>query len=202
MTIKDLTIIIFSGDNSHARADIAGRLSMYLATNLDNPIKILSPYEPQNYIGLWHKIDPLNYGEAMRFQVKELGSHFSTKYVMFCETDGYPINFDLWSYDFMKFDYIGAVWNKDWNLLNGGRVGNMGCSIISKRFIDWISVQEYNWMPGDVFICQHLKPKAEAEGFTYADVETALRFSFENPIEIEWDRSKSFAKHFKGEHFQ
>ena len=121
---------------------------------------------------------------------------------MFCETDGYPINFDLWSYDFMKFDYIGAVWNKDWNLLNGGRVGNMGCSIISKRFIDWISVQEYNWMPGDVFICQHLKPKAEAEGFTYADVETALRFSFENPIEIEWDRSKSFAKHFKGEHFQ
>jgi hypothetical protein len=196
--MKDVTILIFSGDNSQERSNIAGRLSLYLK-ELQAPIKIVTPYEPTEYKGYWHKIDPMNYAEAMKFQVKGLSKYFDTKYVMHCETDGYPINFDMWSDDFLKFDYIGAPWIKEWNLINGGRVGNMGCSIISKRFIDWISIQEYNGMAGDVFICQHLKPKAEAEGFTYADIETALRFSKEHEIEINCE--KSFAKHMKGENF-
>jgi hypothetical protein len=196
--MKDLTILIFSGDNSQERSNIAGRLALYLS-RLECPIKIVTPYEPIAYEGYWHKIDPMNYSEAMKFQVKGLSKYFDTKYVMHCETDGYPINFDMWSDDFLNFDYIGAPWPSHWNLINDGRVGNMGCSIISKKFVDWFSVQEYNGMPGDVFICQHLKPKAEAEGFKYADLQTALRFSKEHEIEITCD--KSFAKHMKGENF-
>jgi hypothetical protein len=198
--MKDLTILIFSGDNSQERSNIAGRLSLYLG-RLECPIKILTPYEPITYEGYWHGIEPMNYSEAMRFQVKALGKYFDTKYVMHCETDGYPINFDMWSDDFLKFDYIGAPWPSHWNLINDGRIGNMGCSIITKKFINWIAEQEYNGMVSDVFICQHLRYKAEQAGFKFADIETALRFSYENAIEIDWTKNKSFAKHIKGEHF-
>lgn len=197
---KDITIIIFSGDDSIDRSNTAGKLSIFLS-NLNMPIKIITPYEPFEYNGYWNKINPLTYDDAMTFQVKELKNYFDTKFVMHCETDGHPINFDLWSDDFLKFDFIGAPWRIDWDLINNGRVGNMGCSIISKRFLDWVSIQEYNGMAGDVFICQHLKQKAKENGFTYADVQLALRFSMEHPIEIEWDRSKSFAKHIKYEEY-
>jgi hypothetical protein len=196
--VKDLTILIFAGDNSQSRSDLAGRLSIHLQSLA--PIKILTPFEPKEYFGEWVKIEVLDYQGAMRFQVKELYKYFMTKYCLHCETDGFPINFDSWSDDFLKFDYIGAAWPENWNLINRGRVGNMGCSIITKTFLEWVSKQNYNGMPGDVFICQHLRPFAESEGFTFADIETASRFSIEH--EIEFKQEKPFARHMKGNDFK
>jgi hypothetical protein len=100
--VKDLTILIFAGDNSQSRSDLAGRLSIHLQSLA--PIKILTPFEPKEYFGEWVKIEVLDYQGAMRFQVKELYKYFMTKYCLHCETDGFPINFDSWSDDFLKFD--------------------------------------------------------------------------------------------------
>lgn len=199
--MRDTTILIFAPDDSQDRSNSAGYLSLFLK-GLNTPIKIVTAYEPISYFGQLDIISPMNYQEAMEYQVNGLNDHFTTEFMLHCETDGYPINFNNWSDDFLKFDYIGAPWRKDWNLINNGRVGNMGCSIQSRNFREWIKSQPYNGMSGDVFIAQHLKIEAEKNGFTFADIQTALRFSMEHEIEIPWSLNKSFAKHMKGDNYE
>lgn len=142
--------------------------------------------------------------EGQRFQSYLINDFFDTEFVLHIETDGYPVNPHLWQDKFLQFDYVGAPWPTTYTQNN--RVGNGGCSLRSKRFTQWCSDNrnEYvNGMSSDIWFCQYMYPE-NRHVLKYADLETAIQFSFELPVMEfpEWTWEQSFAFHGKFEHLR
>lgn len=113
--------------------------------------------------------------------------HMNGDFAMSVHEDGFPIRWDLWSPEFLDYDYIGAPWPD-------GVVGNGGFSIESKKMLDekrklphpainteWIEndVVVSKSIPADAYLCRTHRDKLERAGCTWAPVETAARFSTE-----------------------
>lgn len=119
------------------------------------------------------------------FMIKELGKHLTTDFVLVVQTDGFIVNIDKWTDDFLKYDYIGAPWHvsqlkKEMN--PDHRVGNGGFSMRSKALQLFLS-EDPNILdthPEDVIICQTYRDYLEDKGFTFAPVELAHQFACEN----------------------
>ena len=116
--------------------------------------------------------------EYSYFIMKELNNYITADYCMIIQWDGYVLNSHLWTNDFLKFDYIGAPW--DW--FKYYKVGNGGFSIRSKKLMNELQNEFYMFThPEDRLIGCLYRTHLENKGFTFADLETASKFSFETP---------------------
>lgn len=120
-----------------------------------------------------------------KFFVEDFTSYIDTDFVITVQSDGFIINPNLWNDKFLNYDYIGAPW--PWHNV----CGNGGFSLRSKKFLQTSSKlkyikdhPEYPYCPEDNFLCLNkynrkfmLENKIE-----FADIKTALDFSFEHPI--------------------
>jgi hypothetical protein len=92
-----------------------------------------------------------------RFQVGEsILSAFDTDFVLSVQLDGFPTRPDLWSDDFLQFDYIGAPWPAE---LNPYRVGNSGFSLRSRKWHEVSATLPYNNQGDDEFWCRDARDK-------------------------------------------
>lgn len=116
------------------------------------------------------------------FMIKRLNDYVDTKYVLVIQWDGYVKNPDVWTDEFLEYDYIGAPWHhiKDEN--DKYVVGNGGFSLRSKRLIDFIQnrmiIKEH--YPEDVSICLFNRKLLVYSGFKFAPIDLAYKFSIEN----------------------
>lgn len=129
------------------------------------------------------------------FLIKELYRYFDTDYCLIVQWDGLVLNGDLWSEDFLKFDYLGASWLD-------GSCGNGGFSIRSRRLMEIVANDDFIEIttPEDDCLCKIYKRYLQAKyNITYAPKEICDRFSFElNP-----PLQRTFGKHaFHHEPFQ
>lgn len=77
--------------------------------------------------------------EYSEFCIKELYKHFDTDFVIICQHDGYIINADAWTDEFLEYDYIGSPWNyKD-----GKNVGNGAASLRSKYLQNILGTDDF-----------------------------------------------------------
>ena len=120
-----------------------------------------------------------------KFFIEELNNYISTDFVLTVQSDGFIINPNLWNNDFLNYDYIGAAW--PWH----GVCGNGGFSLRSKKFLQTSSKlkyvkdhHEYECCPEDNFLCldTYNRQFMIDNDIKFADIETALKFSFEHPI--------------------
>lgn len=183
--IQDLTVICVAG-NKHAESIASlykAKEQIYAAryvllTNIDLEASGIEVY---NVGGLdtWEKYN--------HFIIKELAAYFDTEYCLIVQWDGIILNGQLWSDDFLKFDYIGAAWLD-------GECGNGGFSIRSKRLMDIVANDDFIEIttPEDVCLCQLYKRYLQNKyNITYAPKEVCDRFSFElNP-----PKNHTFGKH-------
>lgn len=104
-------------------------------------------------------------------------------YSMSVHEDGFILNPELWSDEFLKYDYVGARWAD-------GVVGNGGFNIESvllaaKKFklpFYEILVNQFDGrsvLPSDVYLCREHRAALEAQGIRFASAEVADRFSAE-----------------------
>ncbi|MGE3297459.1 MAG: DUF5672 family protein [Porticoccaceae bacterium] len=113
-----------------------------------------------------------------RFVVKELLRHVQTEHVLLIQWDGYVVNPDAWSEEFLRHDYIGARWGfHD----DAHCVGNGGFSLRSRRLLEALQDPAIDrFEPEDVMICRDYRPLLESRhGIGFAPPEVADRFSFE-----------------------
>jgi len=112
--------------------------------------------------------------------INSLVDYIDTNYCLIIQYDGYIINPDLWTDEFLNYDYIGAPW---WyESLN---VGNGGFSLRSKRLL--LSVKETissyyvgALHPEDDIICRVLRPYLEDDyAIKFCNETLAKQFSFE-----------------------
>ena len=135
--------------------------------------------------------------------------------------DGFAVNAEAWTDDFLNYDYIGASWGD-------GSVGNGGFCLRSRKlydaFIDMeikhsthdypsflgsdfyyvITANGEKYIPEDNIICKvHKKILEQQYGIKFAPTEIADRFSIEHNYNPNWfGKSLGFhGKHGIAEHY-
>lgn len=115
--------------------------------------------------------------------VREVPDCVVCDHILSVHWDGYIINPQLWSEDFLKYDWIGAPWplknlpNPNW------RVGSGGFFLCSKEIAAWwqsICNQEepFDWQIGALY-----RDKFENLGMKFASLDVASKFAKECDLE-------------------
>lgn len=122
------------------------------------------------------------------FMLYQLSKYIDTSHVLVIQHDGYVINPESWSDEFLKYDYIGAPW-PDCFLNPSGemrRVGNGGFSLRSRKLLEIPSkinipfkAKSCNSLNEDLLIALDYHDVFESEGCNFAPIEVAARFSHE-----------------------
>lgn len=142
-----------------------------------------------------YKIDPIkSTAEYSSFVINKLYKYVDTEHVLIVQHDGFILNPQAWTNEFLKYDYIGAPWLvADWSvdnynfpieLLGKYIVGNGGFSLRSKKLLSLTAqlsqqgkLKKYH--PEDVSICVYYRELLEKDGINFAPIDLAKQFSFE-----------------------
>jgi hypothetical protein len=133
------------------------------------------------------RVDPMPSISAYNtFVLKHLGKFVKTPFVLITQWDGYVVNSQAWSNDFLQYDYIGALW--PWKE-DEMRVGNGGFSLRSKKLLDVLAMPAFELLPAlgeDEMICRAYRPLLEEKhAIRFAPDEVAERFSYERTMPKE-----------------
>lgn len=123
------------------------------------------------------KIPPItNIREYSKFMICNLVDYIDTEYVLTIQWDGYILNPDAWTDEFLEVDYCGANW---W--FNDHRnVGNGAFSLRSKKFLVEVSkMPTKNYHPEDLVCCRIMSNYLKNRGIKFASEKLAHRFSHE-----------------------
>lgn len=110
--------------------------------------------------------------------LKGLAQHVEGSHALVVQWDGYVVNPDAWTGEFLGCDYIGAPW--PWGA-EGSRVGNGGFSLRSRRLLDALADPRVVLQGNeDETIGVHQRGWLETRhGLRFASEALASRFSFE-----------------------
>jgi hypothetical protein len=146
--------------------------------------------------------------EYSKFCLVDLNKYICTDFCLTIQHDGYIINPECWTNQFLSFDYIGAPWPINWGYKN--RVGNGGFCLKSKKFLEEcnklfsnfnfkldIARDKYDISINEDFLaCNIYYEEMLNRGIKFADVETASLFSIEHPILEMKDKTFGFHDYF------
>lgn len=126
-----------------------------------------------------------NIKDYNNFNLKHLNDYIETDFVMVVEHDGFILNTDAWSPEFLNYDFIGAPMAVEGKLV----VGNGGFSIRSKKLLEITQTDEFIQLgdkvnhifaENDDWTISVIKRQyLENKGIKFAPVELAHKFSFE-----------------------
>lgn len=131
------------------------------------------------------------------FVMNNLGDYVDGEFAMMIHDDGFVINPHLWTDNFLKYDYIGAPWPGPIEQTEG-RVGNGGFCIRSKKLIDFCKTIKAEPGHDDWTIGVVQNEYLKEQGFTFAPIHVAMKFSLESVIsECTFDLTQTFGFHGK-----
>ncbi|MBU0915049.1 MAG: hypothetical protein KKD97_01705 [Gammaproteobacteria bacterium] len=125
------------------------------------------------------EIEPLKaIDDYSKFVIKRLADHVQTSHVLLIQWDGFVRDAQMWSDDFLDFDYIGAPWTSG---ALADQVGNGGFTLRSRQLLQALQSDEYAaHNPEDVCIAVTHRAGLEREHhIRFADTQTARRFACE-----------------------
>tara|TARA_R110000822_G_scaffold79097_3_gene189413 strand:+ start:5254 stop:5979 length:726 start_codon:yes stop_codon:yes gene_type:complete len=179
----------------------------YSTKNIDfGAVKFISHERPKNLPGniqfeKFKDFENISYKEFSYYCIYKLIEHVDTDYMLMIHPDGFIINPDCWTDEFLEWDYIGAPWPVRNDAYidpfgNHHRVGNGGFTLRSKKLLETpancnvpFEVNEgdfYKHMNAGAYnedgnICVHNRHIFENNGCKFAPVEIAALFSHETP---------------------
>lgn len=122
------------------------------------------------------------------FFVKKLYEHVETDFVLVIQYDGFILNPESWTDEFLNYDYIGAPWWYE----DENNVGNGGFSLRSKKLLDVLyhdeSIVEHH--PEDHHIARTYGNYLRSKGIVFAPESIASKFSIEGclkePVPVKY----------------
>jgi hypothetical protein len=129
------------------------------------------------------KIESMSQEKYNIFCINELYKYVDTDFVLLFQNDGFILNPEHWSDDFLNYDYIGAPWPS----YEESRVGNGGFSLRSKKFLNTtkdlvylhnIGLSGGSCTPEDHLLCRYYYDYLIKAGIKFAPIDIAIRFSF------------------------
>ena len=133
--LKDVTLLAVSSVNIEHNQDALMISSYEIGFN---SVKLLSPTKPENIFNSieYVKIPNIDLKGYSNLILNELYRYFDTSHCLVIQSDAFIINPEIWSNEFLNYDYIGAPWtmnikpNNNISLdLKKNRVGNGGFSL-------------------------------------------------------------------------
>lgn len=119
------------------------------------------------------------------FMIKHLYKFCPTNFLLNIHDDGFVINSSAWTDDFLKYDYIGALWPvglHDPKVKEDDRCGNGGFSLRSKRLLEIAALYcpAYAYPNEDRVICGLHRNIFIEKGIKFAPDNIACQFSIED----------------------
>lgn len=193
LSLPQVTLICV--DTDHSEAGCVSILKSLSLVKFADTLLFLSNREHLELHGRnkediqFHRIESFkSSAEYSRFVIKDIYRYINTDFVLMTHWDGWIVNPDMWSDEFLEYDYIGAPW--PWEAKNN--VGNGGFSLRSKRLLAILHENELqNMHPEDDCICKHYRESLEDVGIKFAPPEVASRFA----VECWWDGHPTFGFH-------
>jgi len=141
--------------------------------------------------------------EWCRFILFDLHNFIETDFILLIHWDGFVINPEKWSKEFLRYDYIGSPWPNFTKIFpqlvkqysdNKYRVGN-SVSIRSKKLLQIPSQVKLNWNDDgaitnfheDGYLCVHKREELEKYGIKFAPFDLACKFGREYTFEENRD---------------
>ena len=148
------------------------------------------------------------------FEIKKICNYIETEYCLIIEPDGFIVNPEIWSTDFLKYDYTGAPWPMNseieyQSVTVNTRIGNGGFCLRSRKLLELCknipfdiieqnqSNFDYENFAEDVFICRRNYDFLVQNGVKFAPLDVALKFSVEAEVEEYDENQKTFGFHGK-----
>lgn len=119
------------------------------------------------------QIPPTDVAGLQTFQCTVLPRLIHTPFMLMAHNDGFVLDPELWTQEFLKYDFVGAPWGDH-------VVGNDGFSIQSSKFL-W-GKSKLMWIDtvqGDEYACRTYRQRMEHYGVTFAPFDLAVLFSTE-----------------------
>lgn len=207
MNIKNIALTIVDGLGTETEQ--YQNIAKNILTNLNyfiSEVLFLTPNKEYNNNEFNVKyIDILNYCDLNELLFQKLINYSDSEYFMVVQTDGFPINYNLWDDDFLNYDYIGAPWPSGMRWTgNSPVVGNGGFSIRSRKLYDMTNkisgfreFHKQSLTNEDVTISVVVRKMLEENGIKFAPVELAKKFSVEIPISEDHKLENCFGFHGK-----
>jgi len=194
LNLTNITPVCIDTKNRYESLNILTRMNSIFKFNkplyFTNSIKKQNDIEIIDIPDIKGKKDGWSYSY---FCLMELPKYIETEFCLVVQHDGFIVNPDMWTNEFLKYDYIGAPWID--NYVN--RVGNGGFSLRSKKFLDAgldIFKNESIMEHEDLLACVYKYQDFIDRGVKFAPVDLAIRFSIEHVVP-ELREIKSFGFH-------
>jgi hypothetical protein len=145
------------------------------------------------------QINRMNLAQYSRFVFSRIYNYTDKPFILIYQDDGFALRPDLWDPEFLNYDYIGAPWPEKfpWSA-RGCSVGNGGFSLRSRKLCKFCSTLAYpDGTPEDMIICVFYRKLLEENGFKFAPVDIAKKFSYEHQFDSSHDITTSFGFHGK-----
>lgn len=168
-------------------------------------VKFISHIKPDLPEGVEYiQCEPLTYDGFSGYTFLKLWEHVDTSHCLLVHHDGFVVNPDRWTDEFLNFDYLGAPWpySETAYITDEGEhvdQGNGGFCLRSRKLLEMptklgLNLEERQGFYNDDgnFCVYHRKTFLE-NGIKYASKELAARFSTE--IVIEGLSQESFGFH-------
>ena len=174
---EKMTYLLIDTHN-HALAQTALRNSQ-IAFPLKNRL-VFSDVEDGWDASDFIKIDPIHSVQGYcEFLLKHAWKFVKTEFFIVLQYDGFVLNGDCFSENFLKYDYIGAPWPH----FDFHKVGNGGFSLRSRRLmqaVETLLTQQDFLIPEDIVICRKYRRQLERDtAIKFAPVSIAEHFSQE-----------------------
>jgi hypothetical protein len=199
--LSNIDLCVVDGSLSLDRFNLLVKIATHCCSSITfNSVKVFSgcikPHQHKEALNFEYiPISIHSVDEYSNFIIKDLHQYITAEYCLIFQHDGFIINPNAWSNDFLRYDYVGAVFPKaDWSQAN--RVGNGGFSLRSKKFMKYCSTLCY---PGsineDKFLCVDHYDEIVSQGLKFAPPSLAAHFSIEEETEYNYSNISSFGFH-------
>ena len=158
-------------------------------------VKFISDIMPDNLpeYAKYESCPKLTYEGFSEYTFLHLHTHIETEFALLVHHDGFVINPDLWTDEFLEYDYIGAPWAYTPSVFTTSygevvEVGNAGVCIRSKKLLTLPTqlnlslIYQNGSCADDVNYCVHYRNTFLENGMKYAPKELAAKFSTETWI--------------------
>lgn len=126
--------------------------------------------------------------EYSHFLVKKLYEQVDTDFVLIIQYDGFILNPNAWTNEFLKYDYVGAPWWYE----DENNVGNGGFSLRSKKLLQILCEDDLiiEHHPEDHHIARTYGNYLRSKGIVFAPEHVASKFSIEGclkePVPVKY----------------
>lgn len=122
------------------------------------------------------------------FFIKKINDFVDTDFVLVIQYDGFILNPEAWTDDFLNYDYIGAPWWYE----DENNVGNGGFSLRSKKLLHILhhdnQIEQFH--PEDHHIARTYGDYLRSQGILFAPESLASKFSIEGclkePVPVKY----------------